>query len=152
MRYTLWLALLPALLPVAAEAQQAGPVGTQPSDSAAVVAALESYDAAWVRKDSAAAGRWLAPKYQYFSSAGALRSRHDMLAFLVRPDYRLDFVERTEVAVTLDGETAVVSSRWRGTGTWSGGAIDDDQRCGQVFVRRGPAWQVLSEHCVQITE
>jgi hypothetical protein len=152
MRYELWLALLPALIPVAAEAQQAAPVGARSSDSAAVVAAVEAYDAAWATKDTAAAGRWLAPKYQYFSSVGALRSRDHMLAFLVRPDYRLDFAERTEVEVTLDGETAVVSSRWRGTGAWSGGAIDDDQRCGQVFVRREPAWQVLSEHCVQITE
>lgn len=152
MRFKLWLAFVPALLPAAAAAQQAHPAEVRRSDSAAVAAALEAYDAAWAEKDTAAAGRWLAPKYQYFTSTGALRNRDDMLGFLARPDYRLDHVERTEVQVTLDGETAIVSSRWRGTGEWSGGRIDDDQRCGQVFVRRATGWQTLSEHCVQITE
>lgn len=152
MRFRLWLAFAPALLPAAVAAQQAEPAAAPRPDSAAVVAALEAYDAAWAEKDTVAAGRWLAPQYQYFTSTGALRSRGDMLGFLVRPDYRLDHVERTEVQVTVDGETAVVSSRWRGTGTWSGGTIDDDQRCGLVFVRREAGWQALSEHCVQITE
>ncbi|HEY8256661.1 MAG TPA: hypothetical protein VIG08_03320 [Gemmatimonadales bacterium] len=43
-----------------------------------------------------------------------------------------------------------MSSRWKGAGTYKGEAFTDDQRCGQVWMRAGSTWQVLSEHCVQI--
>lgn len=50
----------------------------------------------------------------------------------------------------LTGPVAIVSSRWKGTGTYRGERFTDDQRCGQVWLCTGRTWQVLSEHCVQI--
>jgi hypothetical protein len=52
--------------------------------------------------------------------------------------------------VRITGPVAVVSSRWRGQGSFRGAKFSDDQRCGQVWLRGDPAWQVLSEHCVDI--
>lgn len=120
------------------------------ADSAQVVAVVAAYDSLWARKDTAAARRLLSPRYQYFTSTGAVQTRDAVIEFLARPDYRLDYVRRSEVAVTLDGPVAVVSSRWVGKGSWAEGTIDDDQRCGLVFVRGEDGWRLLSEHCVQI--
>ena len=49
-----------------------------------------------------------------------------------------------------DGDTVIVSSRWKGKGKYGKTEINDDQRCGQVFVRSGGKWKLLSEHCTQI--
>ena len=118
-----------------------------PDEVSALVARLDS---AWNRKDSAAVGRLLAPGYQYFSSLGGVRSRGPMLEFLASPDYRLAHAERSEVEVTYTDPIAVVSSRWKGHGTYQGRRFTDDQRCGQEWLRTRKGWQMLSEHCVQI--
>ncbi len=125
-------------------------LAAQQTDSAAVAAAIAGYDSAWARKDTAAVRRLLSPKYQYFSSVGTVTSADEMLDFLVRPDYRLDYVRRSEVTVTVDGPAAVAATRWVGRGSWEEGPIDDDQRCGLVFVRADGGWRLLAEHCVQI--
>ena len=72
------------------------------------------------------------------------------MKFLSDPGYRLERAQRSEVAVTMSGDIAVVSSRWRGQGTYQGERFVDDQRCGQTWVRTGDSWQLLNEHCVQI--
>jgi ketosteroid isomerase-like protein len=116
-----------------------------------VLAAVKAYDTAWNAKNVKAAGAVMDENYVYFNSlGGAPRGRSYTLEFLGRPDYKLTFVERSELQVLGSGDVAVVSSRWKGKGTWSGGPIDDDQRCGLVFVRQNKEWKLLSEHCVQI--
>jgi S-formylglutathione hydrolase len=116
----------------------------------AVEALVRQYDSAWNRRDTSAVGRLLAPAYQYFSSRGEVSSRAETMAFLRSPEYRLEHAERSEIAVALSGPVAVVSSRWRGRGTYRREAFRDDQRCGQSWVRSGRTWQLVSEHCVQI--
>ena len=121
-----------------------------PTDSAAVLRAVAGYDAAWAAKDTAAVGRWLAPGYRYFTSTGGVWSRVQVLALLAAPEYRLARVERSALEARLTGTTAVVSSRWQGSGTYPGGRFDDDQRCSLVLVKDGTAWQLVAEHCTQI--
>lgn len=116
-----------------------------------VLAAVKAYDAAWNAKNVKAAGAVMDDNYVYFNSlGGAPRPKSSAIEFLGQPDYKLTFVERSELQVLGSGEVAVVSSRWKGKGSWSGGAIDDDQRCGLVFVKQKKEWKLLSEHCVQI--
>lgn len=122
--------------------------GIEPAD---VRSTLVKYDEAWNRKDAKTVGEVLDERYIYFSSVGSLTDRKSSLEFLAKPDYKLTSVSRTEVKLhSYDGRTAVISSRWQGKGSWSGGEIDDDQRCGQVFVKRGKVWKLLSENCAQI--
>lgn len=121
-----------------------------PTDSAVVLRAVASYDAAWGAKDTAAVGRLLAPGYRYFTSTGGVWSRAQLLALLAAADYRLERVERSALEARLTGTTAVVSSRWRGVGTYPGGRFDDDQRCSLVLVRDGTVWWLVAEHCTQI--
>ena len=125
----------------------------QTTDTAAKPAtdALAKYDRAWNAKDTKAVGDMLDDGYVYFSSVGTLTDKKSTLEFLAKPDYKLTFVDRSEIKVrTFDGTTAIISSRWKGKGSWSGGEINDDQPCGQVFVKRGNKWKLVSEHCVQI--
>jgi ketosteroid isomerase-like protein len=117
----------------------------------AVRKALTDYDSAWNKKDVAAVSLILADDYVYFSSTGGLTDRRATLDFLSSPDYKLTFVERTEIKLLSKNEgVAVVSSRWKGRGTYGKEVIDDDQRCGLVFVKYGKVWKLLSEHCTQI--
>jgi hypothetical protein len=129
-----------------------GPVHAQDESqmTAQVRALVAKYDSAWNQRDTAAVGRLLAPRYQYFTSRGEVSSRAETIGFLGAPDYVLKQAKRSEVAVSLSGPVAVVSSRWQGQGTYRGEAFQDDQRCGQVWLRATGAWQLLSEHCVQI--
>lgn len=113
--------------------------------------ALETYDAAWSRKDVNATSDLLADGYVYFSSTGELTDRKRTLEFLASPNYNLTFVERSEQTVqAVVGDTWIISSRWKGRGTFGTQKIEDDQRCGMVWVKQKGRWKLLSEHCVQI--
>jgi hypothetical protein len=101
-----------------------------------VASLVARYDSAWDRKDTLAAGRLMAPEYQYFNSLGGVRPRAVMLEFLRSPDYHLQQAARSEVQVTQSGPVAVVSSRWKGHGTYQGQRFVDDQRCGLVWSER----------------
>ena len=116
-----------------------------------VRAFVAQYDSAWNQRDTSAVSRLLAPQYQYFTSRGGVSTRAETLAMLSAPDYRLEHANRSEIAVSLSGPVAVVSSRWVGHGTYRGQAFKDDQRCGQTWLQNESGWQLLSEHCVQIT-
>jgi uncharacterized protein DUF4440 len=117
-----------------------------------VEAVVAQYDSAWNQRDTIAVGHLLAPRYQYFTSRGGVSSRAETLAMLSAPDYRLEDAKRSEIAVSLSRPVAVVSSRWVGRGTYRGRPFKDDQRCGQTWLLTSEeTWQLVSEHCVQIT-
>ena len=123
----------------------------QSKDTAAVTKALADYDNSWNKKDVTSVSRSLAADYVYFSSTGGLTDRKATLEFLASPDYKLTFVERSEIKVLSKRDAvAVISSRWKGRGTYGKEEINDDQRCGLVFVKERKAWKLLSEHCAQI--
>jgi hypothetical protein len=134
--------MLSALVPLHAQGESAL--------TAQLEALVAQYDRAWNQRDTSAVSRLLAPQYQYFTSRGGVSSRTETIAFLSAPDYRLEHARRSEVKVSQSGPAAVVSSRWRGYGTYRGEAFKDDQRCGQTWLRTTRTWQLLSEHCVQI--
>jgi ketosteroid isomerase-like protein len=127
-----------------ATAQRAG------SGVDSVAALVTAYDRAWNSRDTATVRHILAPDYQYFTSRGGVESGEAAVEILASPEYQLQQASRSEVAVRLTGPVAVVSSRWKGRGTYRRERFTDDQRCGQIWVRTSHTWQLLSEHCVQI--
>ena len=121
------------------------------STDVAIRKALTDYDNAWNKKDLEAVGRIVTDDYVYFNSLGGLTDRKATLQFLVSAEYKLTFVERSEIKLLSSStDVAVISSRWKGKGSFGNEPIDDDQRCGLVFVRRKNLWRLLSEHCTQI--
>ena len=113
----------------------------------------KGYDDAWNTKDTASIERILAPGYVYFSSKGQVRSRQSLLEELLSPNYKLTFAERTELKVYLALGTAVVSSRWKGSGISDGEEFHDDQRCSIVLVRgtwMGGSIRALHANCCSL--
>lgn len=92
----------------------------------------------------------MAPDYVYFTSKGETRSRQQLFDEFLSPNYHLASAERSEMKVYASPATAVVSSRWKGHGTYNGQEFHDDQRCSIVLTREESGWHVLSEHCTQI--
>ena len=112
------------------------------------MAAIATYDSAWLAKDSVIVARMLAPEYTYFTSTGGLSDRQATLAFLADTGYALTLSRRTDVRTRLVGKTAVISSRWEGAGRYRAERVQDDQTCGQTWIRDRGTWLLLSEHCV----
>jgi ketosteroid isomerase-like protein len=128
-------------------------VQSEPPTPDEIRSVINTYDAAWNRRDSARVAAVLAPDYVYFSSTGQLTPRAETLALLTSPNYVLTSAERSELQVTHAAATvALASSRWRGHGRWQGKAFTDDQRCSLVFGRTAGHWQLLAEHCTQIAQ
>ncbi len=114
-------------------------------------AVIRTYDAAWNRRDTATVAATLAEDYVYFGSDGRVVPRTETLAFLISPTYLLEAAERSELEVAhATPTTVVVSSRWRGHGTWQGQRFSDDQRCSLVLDHATGRWRLLAEHCTQI--
>jgi ketosteroid isomerase-like protein len=112
---------------------------------------LKAYDKAWNSKNVRGVSSVLSDDYVYFTSTGSINDRKRTLEFLASPDYKLTFVERREVVIHRRDKTfALVSSRWTGRGTYGTEVINDDQRCGIVFLKIKSEWKIVSEHCVQI--
>jgi len=130
-----------------------GPGAGDELTTAEVLSTIQAFDEAWRGKDSAAVAAFLADDYSYSSSTGGLLTREWLLEELLGdPEYRLDRSERNELHVVLYGTTAVVSSRWRGVGSYRGEPIRDDQRCSLVMVRDGARVRIVTEHCTQIAQ
>jgi len=118
-----------------------------PETTARVV--LEKYDQAWLSKNVKAFEALLSPSYLYFTSSGRVMERKEMLAMLASPDYKIESGSRDEVRVLVTESTAILSTRWRGKGTYEGKPFLDDQRC-SVVISLGLTPEVLSEHCTNL--
>ena len=126
-------------------------MSAQTKDSDEIVQLVKRYDQAWNKKDSAAVDEILAADYIYLSSTGTTSSRRETLELLKSLGYKLTFAQRSEIKTIQMGGTVVVSSRWKGKGTYNGQQINDDQRCSLVFAKQERDWRLLAEHCTQIT-
>ena len=116
-----------------------------------VMAFLSAYDDAWNKKKNKTVDSLYAPQYKYFTSVGGVSSRARNLEILSADYYNLVGASRTEIDITIDGNTAIVSSRWQGNGMWKGEPFNDNQRCGLVIQKKGKELKLLSEHCVDIS-
>ncbi|HEV8657265.1 MAG TPA: nuclear transport factor 2 family protein [Thermoanaerobaculia bacterium] len=110
---------------------------------------LEKYDDAWLHKDVAGFEALLSPTYVYFTSNGAVIDRAAIVAMLASPKYSIDSGSRDELETHAHGDIVVVSTRWRGRGSYADKAFVDDQRC-SVVVALKPKPAVLAEHCTNL--
>ena len=116
-----------------------------------VIAFLKTYDDAWNLKNRSVVDSLYAPQYKYFTSVGGVSSRARNLEILAADYYKLISGSRTELDISVNGNIAIVSSRWQGTGIWKGEPFSDNQRCGLVIQKKGNKLKLLSEHCVDIS-
>lgn len=62
-----------------------------------IKSAVADYDNAWNKKDVKAVSSMLSADYVYFTSLGGTSDRKSQIEFLSSPDYKLTFVERSEI-------------------------------------------------------
>jgi ketosteroid isomerase-like protein len=112
---------------------------------------VNEYDRAWANRDTTAIKAAMAETYIYFTSVGTTSTRDRLISWFTPADkYKVDTAIRSEIDVAIHGNTAIVSSRWIGSGSFDGERFSDDQRCGLVIKKEDGKLSILSEHCVQI--
>ena len=115
-----------------------------------VIAAIKKFDNGWEHKNLHAVDSVLSPSYIYFTQSGGTFSRDSVVATAGENSYLLHDMSRSEFDITLDGNTAIVSTRWKGKGTYRGTPFDEDQRCSIVLIKKNNKVEILSEHCTPI--
>ena len=114
---------------------------------------IKAYDKAWSERDTMALKDMIDEKYIYFTSVGSTLKRNSIMSWFTPADkYKVDTAVRNEIEVTLNGNTAIVSSHWVGSGSFGEERFNDDQRCGLVVRKVGGKVRVIEEHCVQIAK
>src|SRR5688572_23947232 len=78
---------------------------------------VNDYDNMWAKRDTTAMKEAMSDNYIYFTSVGSTTDRKKILGWFVPADkYKVDTAIRSEIDVTIHENTAVVSSRWIGSG------------------------------------
>ena len=117
-----------------------------------VIKVINRFDSGWEHKNMKEVDSVLSPAYIYFTRSGGVFSRDSIVATAGEPSYSLRDVSRSEFSVMIYDNTAIVSTRWKGKGTYRGNPFDEDQRCSIVVVKEGDKVEILSEHCTPIEE
>jgi ketosteroid isomerase-like protein len=149
-----FLLLVPAIILYASCSRNApGTVDTDLLTTAEVKDFISAYDGAWKGYDTTAMKELMDEKYIYFTSTGSTSDRKRILSwFTPVGKYKVDTAYRNEISIVLNGNTAIVSSHWKGNGSFDGTAFSDDQRCGLVVQKLSGKLKIISEHCIQITK
>jgi ketosteroid isomerase-like protein len=111
---------------------------------------IAHYDSSWNAKKVGVIDSSMGKEYVYFSSLGSTTSRAKSLEVLAADYYKVLQAKRSELDILIDGNTAIVSSRWQGNGIWKDTTFKDNQRCGLVIQKQQGQLKLLAEHCVEI--
>ena len=111
---------------------------------------INKFDEGWRLKNMDAVDSVLSQGYIYFTQSGGVFSRDIVVATAGESTYSLQEMSRSEFSVELYGNTAVVSTRWKGKGSYRGTPFDEDQRCSIIIMKTGNKVEILSEHCTPI--
>lgn len=117
-----------------------------------VIDVIKKFDEGWRSKNLPEVDSVLAPGYIYFTQSGNLFSRDSVVQTAGSPAYTLEFMTRGSFDVEISENTAVVSTRWRGKGSYKGVPFDEDQRCSITVVKSNGKVQIFSEHCTPIKQ
>jgi len=115
-----------------------------------VMKVINQFDDGWKYKNMETVNSTLSPVYTYFTQSGTTFSRDSVVATAGESTYSLQDVSRSEFDIQIYGNTAVVSTRWKGKGSYRGTPFDEDQRCSIVVVKKDNKVQILTEHCTPI--
>jgi hypothetical protein len=131
--------------------------GVQPKGDelteAEVKAWVDDYDDSWEKRDTTFMKQVMDEHYIYFTSTGSTISRNEIINWFTPADkYKVDTAARSEISVRIHRNTAVVSSRWTGSGTFGNERFNDDQRCGLVLMKESGQICIILENCTQINQ
>ena len=113
-------------------------------------AAIDRFDQAWYQKDSIGVDSILAPSYMYFTQSGGVFDRASLVRTAGAPSYRLESMNRDQVSIAIQGNTAVVNTIWTARGIYTAVSFNDRQRCSVTLVKQDGEVKILSEHCTPV--
>jgi hypothetical protein len=111
---------------------------------------IERFDAGWQNKKPDLVDSVLSRNYTYFTQSGNTFDRNSLIATAGSKTYTLQTMQREEVTIHLDGNTAVVNTIWSGQGFYHGQEFNDRQRCSITIVKHKKQVRILAEHCTPI--
>lgn len=117
---------------------------------AEVMTVIERFDAGWQNKKPELVDSVLSRNYTYFTQSGNTFDRNSLIATAGSQTYTLQTMQREEVTIHLDGNTAVVNTIWSGQGFYHGQEFNDRQRCSITIVKHKKQVRILAEHCTPI--
>lgn len=117
-----------------------------------VLSIIQRFDDGWERKNLQLVDSVLSPDYIYFTQSGGTFSREGVVQTAGSSEYTLERVQRSALDIHITGNTAVVSTRWKGKGVYRGEPFDEDQRCSIVVVKQNGKLSILSEHCTPVKQ
>jgi hypothetical protein len=117
---------------------------------AEVMTVIERFDAGWQNKKPELVDSVLSRNYTYFTQSGNTFDRNSLIATAGSQTYTLQTMQREEVTIHLDGNTAVVNTIWSGKGFYHGQEFNDRQRCSITIVKHKKQVRILAEHCTPI--
>lgn len=145
-----------ALLAVlAAGCAPAPPIGTGAAPPRLVALLREqgaAWDAAIVRKDSAAIAANMGAEFRHLSEEGRLTDGRTFVHTLLDPRLSLDPYGVEDFEVRRYGDVALLSGRTRMTGRYNGRAFASHYRYVDTYVRRGGAWKVVHVQISPVVE
>jgi hypothetical protein len=115
-----------------------------------VMAVIGKFDEGWKNKDEAIVDSVLSEHYVYFTQSGYTFNRAKLVATAGSDVYTLQNMERENFVVQIEGNTAVVSTIWKGEGYYHGEQFNDKQRCSVTIVKHNGVVKILAEHCTPI--
>ena len=115
-----------------------------------VIAVIGKFDEGWKNKDEAIVDSVLSEHYVYFTQSGYTFNRAKLVATAGSDVYTLQNMERENFVVQIEGNTAVVSTIWKGEGYYHGEQFNDRQRCSVTIVKHNGVVKILAEHCTPI--
>jgi hypothetical protein len=115
-----------------------------------VAIVMEKFDRGWKEKNSQLVDSVLSEKYLYFTQSGRTFTRQGLIETAGSNEYTLQNMERENLTIQLDGNTAVVNTIWKGKGYYHGEAFNDKQRCSVTIVKHAGKVRILAEHCTPI--
>ena len=117
-----------------------------------VYTVVTAFDNAWKSKIAPAVDSVLSSSYIYFTPSGNILTRDSIVATAASGTYYLSRADRIISDIQVDGNTAVVNTRWQGKGNYRGEPFDDDQRCSITVVKIDGLVKIISEHCTTIKD
>ena len=115
-----------------------------------VIAVITKFDEGWQTKKASIVDSVLSEKYVYYTQSGNIFDRASLVGTAGSDIYTLQTMERENLTVEIEGNTAVVNSVWKGKGIYHGEVFNDRQRCSITIVKHDGMVRILSEHCTPI--
>jgi ketosteroid isomerase-like protein len=115
-----------------------------------VMTLINKFDQAFTNNDATTVDSLISERYVYFTQSGNTFNRQQLVATAASDEYLLQNMQRENIVVHLDGNTAVVSTIWKGQGVYHGEQFNDRQRCSVTIVKHKGQVKILAEHCTPI--